>query len=96
MPYVPVPVLHREGLLGPPPTQLDLVVDLAWCEVRRVGVTCTEFDRFVRPRTEGFFFVSAAGPLTDASAGCARPERCFGRVLERLTPSAALAERWKG
>ena len=56
MPQVPVPVLHREGLLGPPPTQLDLVVDLAWCEVRTVAVTCTEFDRFVRPRTERLFF----------------------------------------
>ena len=51
MPQVPVPVLHREGLLGPPPTQLDLVVDLAWCEVRTVAVICAEFDMVVRPRT---------------------------------------------
>ena len=81
--YVPVPVLHREGLLGPPPTQLDLVVDLAWCEVRRVGVTCTEFDRFVRPRTEGFFCLRCWS--TD---GC----ECWGAQ----GPSAALAECWKG
>ena len=42
MPQVPVPVLHREGLFGPPPTQLDLVVDLAWCEVRTVAVICAD------------------------------------------------------
>ena len=59
MPQVPVPVLHREGLLGPPPTQLDLVVDLAWCEVRTVAVICAEFDMVVRPRTERFFFLPA-------------------------------------
>ena len=55
MPQVPVPVLHREGWLGPTPTQLDLVVDLAWCEVRTVAVLCAEFDMVVRPRTERFF-----------------------------------------
>ena len=55
MPQVPVPVLHREGLLEPPPTQLDLMVDLAWCEVRTVAVICAEFDMVVRPRTERFF-----------------------------------------
>ena len=56
MPQVPVPVLHREGLLGPPPTQLDVVVDLAWCDVRTVAVTDTAFDRFGTPRTERLFF----------------------------------------
>ena len=56
MPQVPVPVLHREGLLGPPPTQLDVVVDLVWCDVRTVAVTDTEFDRFGTPRTERLFF----------------------------------------
>ena len=29
MPYVPAPVLHREGLVGPPPTQEDQDVSLA-------------------------------------------------------------------
>ena len=48
MPQVPVPVLHREGLFGPPPTQLDLVVDLAWCEVRTVAVICAACDMVVR------------------------------------------------
>ena len=56
MPQVPVPVLHREGLLGPPPTQLDVVVDLAWCDVRTVAVTDTEFDRLGDHALSGFFF----------------------------------------
>ena len=44
----PGPRLAQGGLLGPPPTQLDLVVDLAWCEVRTVAVICAACDMVVR------------------------------------------------
>ena len=64
----------REGLLGPPPTQLDVVVDLAWCDVRTVAVTDTEFDRFGTPRTERLFFDCDGQRLSVAR--CA--ERCSG------------------
>ena len=46
MPYVPVPVLHRGGLVGPPPTQHDVVVDLARCAA--VAVICSACDMGVR------------------------------------------------
>jgi hypothetical protein len=50
--------LHREGLLGPPPTHKDLVVDLAWCATcqLRMQITCTELCRFVRAHTVSPFF----------------------------------------
>ena len=99
MPQVPVPVLHREGLLGPPPTQLDLVVDLAWCEVRTAAVTYTEFDRFGRPRTERLFFLTATDNVSvrwwltgsgDAMAAVGGLERCTGHCF------ALCAERCSG
>ena len=53
---VPLCLFFVGLLLGPPPTQLDVVVDLVWCDVRTVAVTDTEFDRFGTPRTERLFF----------------------------------------
>ena len=83
MPQVLVPVLHREGLLGPPPTQLDVVVDLAWCDVRTVAVTDTAFDRFGTPRTERLFLTATDTEWARFFGCCPRP--CFARCAERCS-----------
>ena len=93
---VPLCLFFVGLLLGPPPTQLDVVVDLVWCDVRTVAVTDTEFDRFGTPRTERLFLTATDnvfalhGALSAALAAAVRSGFCIvAQLLEGHLLSAA-------
>ena len=82
------------GLFGPPPTQLDVVVDLAWCDVCTVAVSDPEFDRLEADCTARHLFLPATDNVsvwcwvTGSERGrffdhC--PRHCFGRCAERCS-----------